>query len=114
MDFKPSLFGICVLAFIYILLFIMYCHYHLKTFKAHFCTSDQIRGFSVRHRKLLFRKATPYRCRKTSESCPGGLSSFQTNIRKLGPLRPVPSMPTIKTDDEEIEEEPLKTNIEIN
>ena len=83
----------------------MYCYYHLETFKEYFRTHGGNRGFSVRHRKLLSRKATPYRYRKTSESCPGGLSSFQNNIRKLGPLRTVPSMPTIKAEEKNVLEE---------
>ena len=83
----------------------MYCHYHLDTFNDYFGLYGDNRRIYHRPRSLLFRKATPYRCRKTSESCPGGLSSFQNNIRKLGPLRSAPSMPTIRIEEEDIAEE---------
>ena len=83
----------------------MYCHYHLETCCEYFGICDRNRTSSTHHRSLLYRKATPYRNRKTSESCPGGLSSFQYNIRRLGPLRTAPSMPTIRIEEVESEEE---------
>ena len=83
----------------------MYYHYHLETCNEYFGICERNRESSTRYRQVLFRKATPYRNRKTSESCPGGLSSFQYNIRRLGPLPPAPSMPTIRTEEEESEEE---------
>ena len=68
---------------------------------------------STTNQKLLHRRNTPYKNSKTSGSCPGGLVSFQNNIRKLRPLHETPSMPAIRVEHpdhyhEMIERNPLK------
>ena len=99
MDFQNALYGLFILFVMYVLLFVMYCHYHLDTFSKYFGKSYKNGEFYTQHRRLLYRKATPYKYRKTSESCPGGLASFQNNIRKLRPLHGTPSMPDLKTEE---------------
>ena len=85
----------------------MYRFYHVHPFRRQFGTILDNGVFVIKNRKLLYRKATPYKRRKTSESCPGGLASFQDNIRRLRPLHLTPSMPTIKTCIEEEDNEEL-------
>jgi hypothetical protein len=99
MDLQSALYGLFILFVMYVLLFVMYCHYHLDTFSKYFGKSNENDEFYTQHRRLLYRKDTPYKRRNTSESCPGGLDSFQMNIRKLRPLHGTPSMPDLKTEE---------------
>ena len=79
-----------------VITFIIYCHYHLDTFSKYFGKSSNNGELYTRHRRLLYRKDTPYKYSNTSESCP---RSFQMNIRKLRPLQGTTSIPDLKTDE---------------
>ena len=115
MQYSHFVCGFLMLIVIYTFLFIMYRHYHLETFRR-FVSKDHKEEFDPKTRRLLYRKATPFRQRKRSESWSGGNSiSFEHNIRKLRPVHGTPSMPTLKLPrDVDEDEDSENINITIN
>lgn len=113
MQYSHFVCGFLMLIVIYTFLFMMYRHYHLETFRR-FVSKDHKEEFDPKTRRLLYRKATPFRQRKRSESWSGGNSiSFEHNIRKLRPVHGTPSMPTLKLPRSVEEEDEDSENIKI-
>ena len=87
MQWQPSFYGLSILLFMYGLLFLMFHYYHWDKCRKLFVKQRTNNEDEPRNLSLI-----RFRDRMMSESCPGGMATFQNNIKKPRALQGTTSL----------------------